>query len=74
MNGHIGMTPLPDGTRVRHSAHEFSSAFLHGTGVVLRHFWRGRWLEYVVRIDSDKGLGEPLEREWSADCTIEHKP
>ena len=61
---------MPDGTRVRHSGHRYSKAYRDGTATVVRHFWRGVWLEYVVLLDEDiRYIGKDTA-EWSADCTV----
>lgn len=72
MYGHQGWTPIPDGTRVRLSAHQFDRAFRDGTANIVRHFWRGPWLEYVVEVDPSMTDG-PTTREWSADHVIRHE-
>lgn len=72
MGDHRNWIPLPDGTRVRHSGHQFTRAFRDGTANIVRHFRNGPWLEYVVEVDPPMSDG-PVIREWSADHVIEHK-
>jgi len=67
--GHRGWKPLPDGTRVRHYGHQWPEAYRNGTATIVRHFWNGVWLEYVVRLDRPDGVGK-TEGEWSADYTV----
>jgi len=70
VNGHRGWTPLPNGARVRHSGHRWPEAFRNGTATIVRHFWRGHWLEYVVALDEEvRRVGAPTA-EWSADATV----
>ena len=70
MSGHQHLTPLPDGTSVRHYGEQFPRASRDGTAVILGHFWHGVWLEYRIRRDKPFYEGGPVDSEWSADATI----
>lgn len=70
MGDHRGWTPLPNGTRVRHSQHTTRAQRRNGTGNIHGHVWNhgGRWLEYKVRADVPAIQGRAIE-QWSADHT-----
>lgn len=68
--GHQHLTPLADGTRVRHYGQQFRRARTEGTADIVEHFWRGPWLEYRVQLDKPEYSGGPTVVEWSADTTI----
>lgn len=71
--GHEGWAPIPDGARVRLSSHQWPGVFTKGSATVLRHFWNGRWLEYVVLLDEGIRYIGSETAEWSADHVIEIK-
>lgn len=44
--------------------------FTRGSATVLRHFWNGVWLEYVVLLDEGIRYTGKDTAEWSADHVV----
>jgi hypothetical protein len=68
-------TPLPPGTVVRHQGQQYSAA-KNGTAVIVRHYWNGLRLEYIVapldHVKSSAYFDRPgREGCWSADRTVD---
>lgn len=62
---------IPVGTRVRHWNHQYTAAYLHGTGTVVGYAEaRDGTPEYMVEHDEPILPGDSPLRQWPLDATI----